>query len=388
MRVNIIKGGWAFLILLLLVSPTFASGNIKIEKTAGTPDCTIKNASDSIVDPKAAYDGGKLKFYTAVPGNPQDLGVPLVPNKVTDFANYVEFYFTQNDSSVTLRCWDGTHYGYGSSGYSDDKTKSEILKLGPASTPSNQWLKTFRTDYLADGPNAPDIGAIDESSKRDGSTTNQYLTLVVPVSYSEGAAPNIRQVSASSPAGKKYAITVTYPDNTTQDFPTDSSITLSTRDNPKVVPGHYSFMPKAYNWFKLDGTLAAKAKTWDTLSNLPGTPAAADSIDITLKKKTGDFGINTIAFPFLPAYDAAGTPINNVKALVAALNAAGSGYVATFGYWDETTQKETFYVFNERGEVTQKVNLTEEPEALSLNRGRGYQISVTGDKVLNLKNAR
>lgn len=345
------RGGVAALIVLLLAGAAAASGNIKIEKSVGTPNCTITG----LTDPAAAYASGNLRFYNAssVPSNPQDVGTPLVATSISEIASsggnpaYVEFYLGNNhDISVTVRYWNGTsNYGYGTLGYPDDKSGSGVtLALGPASTPSNQWLKNFTAGYAAAAPNAPGIGSVVEASQRDGTSLNQFLTLSVPVTYNPGTSPNIKQVATVSPGSTNYSIDVTYPGTggTVTKY-TNGTLVLSTATDPAVVPGTYQFVPKAYNWF--DSTVGTPLDPpWTTLTSTGPT-----LVPVTWYFKRPSSGINTLSIPFTVSsgiWDGTteittGAPKTlTVQALIEKINEkAAQPTVKVFGWYDADTQK-------------------------------------------------
>ncbi|KAF0134073.1 MAG: hypothetical protein FD145_927 [Candidatus Saganbacteria bacterium] len=390
-----------FLLTLVLAEMVNASGSIKIEKTAGTPNCSITLTSGAVLnDPLKAYNDGALKFYktSSVPA-PNQAGVPLIPNRIdsvsTATPNYVSFYFIEHDVDVTIRCFDNKNFGYGSTAYNDGKSVSQTLHLGSVISPSNQYLKTFQTDYLADSPNAPTIASVAESSLRDGDTQNQYLTLVVSVGYDQGAIPNRRMISASSPQGTSYAVEVIYPDKTKETLYTNGTISLSTKTNPKVTAGNYSFTPTAYNWYD---NKAGVAKSWDTLS---GTGSSSGTVTWTLKKT-----INTIAIPFtglnaIEGWDFANNKpeptrdISTINGLISQINAQikvqnAQAKVTVIGWFDETTQKHfglTGITYDVNGSIdkikTKYTGAASVDEILNLATvtGRCYQVSVDEDQV-------
>jgi hypothetical protein len=100
-----------------------------------------------------------------------------------------------------------------------------------------------------------------------GNTQNQRLTLTINIGYDPGSAPDIVPVSNNSPNNTKYALQVTFPDNSTTTIYNQGGVTINTDTEPRVVPGHYEFLPTAYNWV---GPTAGSSSPWDTLAGGPG----------------------------------------------------------------------------------------------------------------------
>ncbi|MFA5113234.1 MAG: hypothetical protein WC529_02935 [Candidatus Margulisiibacteriota bacterium] len=344
-----IKGGLTALLVLLLAGAAFASGYIKIEKSIGSPDCTITGVSD----PKAAYLAGELKFYNSasLPTPDQD-GTPLVPYGTIDELPaaggkpaFNRFYFAENLINITVRYKAGGKYGYGTQGYSDDKTVTQTLALGSNIASSMQWLKNFSANYFEEAPNAPTIGSVVEASQRDGSTTNQFLTLTVPVVCSE-TTPKVIQTAAVSPGTTKYSIDVTYPGaGGTATKYTNGTLVLSTSTDPLVIAGTYQFVPKAYNWF--GSTVGAPLDpAWTTLTGGTGGPTL---VPVTWYFKRPSSGINTLSIPFTASsgiWDGTteittGAPKTlTVQALIEKINEkAAQQTVKVFGWYDADTQK-------------------------------------------------
>lgn len=127
-----------------------------------------------------------------------------------------------------------------------------------------------------------------------------------------------------------------------------------------------------------------------TVAGGPTPDGAKYRTVIDLKKKSGDFGVNSFALPFPgPHYDAGGNllTINTARALVDTINGiAGENVVTAFGFWDPTSQMIAGYVFKSDGTVEKRPASLADPENLGLVYGRGYQISLSKDVNFEIRN--
>jgi hypothetical protein len=159
-----------------------------------------------------------------------------------------------------------------------------------------------------------------------------------------------------------------------------SGITLRSGDKVTIKVKHVNLWDEASeNWS--DG--------YDyTVGTAGGSAAPQDEVTLILRKRTADYGINTIALPFKTVYDARGGEVKTLKDLVESLNAAGNGngYVSTFAYWDPENQKEVAFTFNANGGVVDRINATMPLSEVTLERGKGYQVTVTESITVTFRN--
>ncbi|MBN2058229.1 MAG: hypothetical protein JW782_05500 [Candidatus Saganbacteria bacterium] len=368
-----------FLGVLILSQSVFAAGLY----VYFTQDA-IKDKDGGNITPVTDYhdggaDGGpKLQLYKGSLPAPNQVGSPIGAAAGVAYSSITiveggKTYKYQydclgsgfNGTKVYIRVWKGTvcpttanpssYYGK-----TDDNASS-----GTA-TPNDKWISELKTEYQCQKPYAPSIGNIDEALNRVGNSLEAELVVHInPGSGSEG----LREVTS-------YDLIVTFPDSSVQTFTNvGSSKTLS-----DAQTGHYVFKAVANNWW---GSTEGPEKPYDTLG---GGTITTDEITITLNKIEGGMGINNFGIPFSTVYDAGGTQIFTIRDLVTAINATGEGYVATCGFWDAAQQKEVGFTFDQDATVLNKVNTEENPENINLSRAMGYQVSVTGNKSLKLKN--
>lgn len=104
---------------------------------------------------------------------------------------------------------------------------------------------------------------------------------------------------------------------------------------------------------------------------------------VNLKKKTDNYGINTIVFPVVPMYVGA-KKIETIGDLVGIINEkAKAKVVTTIGYWDADDMKPKGFVFQPKSEaISKKKNIdgpNEDlfPKDIGLKPFVGYQVNVT-----------
>ncbi|MDD5382369.1 MAG: hypothetical protein PHH60_01800 [Candidatus Margulisbacteria bacterium] len=367
------------LILLgvLILSQSVLATGLKIKFTQDA----IRDKDGNVLSPLTDYHDGtaaggpKLQLYKGSLPSPITVGSPLdaadsVAYSAISDGSYKHLYVCDgsgfNGNAVYVRVWKGgvcplvaspgVYYG----------TTSDNASSGTA-TPNSKEISSLKTEYQCDKPYAPSIGAISESLQRVGN--DLQAELVVNITSGTGTT-GLREVT-------NYYLHVKYPSGTTATFDLGAG-KQKTLSNTET--GHYVFSASAKNWW---GTADGAEKPYDTLG---GGAAATEIVTIPLKKKSGSFGINDFGIPFATVYNRSGAQIANLKSLIAAINATGEGYVSTLGYWDESGQKEIGFTLDASGNVLNKVNTTKNPEEISIVRVKGYQVSVTGDKQLIIRN--
>jgi hypothetical protein len=366
----------AILIILgaiLLCSAALASG-LDIYFSDGA----IKNKDGGTLSPLSNYHpyGAKLELYRDSLPPPNMTGPNLgaaagvVYNAVTYDDGGVTYKHKYQGSelqggTIYVRIWQGT-VAPTTAGNNYYGVTSGNPSSGTA-TPNKLYISDLKANYKADVPYEPSIGSIGESMIRSGDTLE--LTLTVPIAVGTGS-DGLREVTG-------YSLIVTYPagNSETIDLGQASSKTFS-----KAAPGNYLFQPIVRNYW---GSTTGKAQPYSTLG---GAAGGQSSVVVNLKKKSGDYGINSFGVSFVPLYSGAGAPLTTVKDVVLAINATGEGYVSALGFWDPALQKEVGFTFDAGAKVLDSINTAQKPEEIALLPGMGYQISTTGDKNVLFRN--
>lgn len=223
--------------------------------------------------------------------------------------------------------------------------------------------------YIYATPTKPNLTKVDETTSKplpSGDTTGSLKIYSAASAHSSGLAIEIAEcewvVNAAVATGQTGAtLTLSTP---TWDLSAGTSYTVKVRY--KNLWGEWGPYSDEYT------------------HTVAGTGGAADSLSISLVKYPDGFGINSFGVPFSTVYDSGNNPVTNLKQLISAINAAGEGYATTIGFWQG--QQEVGFTLNETGGVVNKINTEQNPEDISIVRGLGYQVSVTADKTLVLKN--
>ncbi|MFC1540678.1 hypothetical protein ACFL1W_00305 [Candidatus Margulisiibacteriota bacterium] len=349
------------ILLLLLFSAQTAFALLTIK------DPTVKDLAGDPVNGAVLELRTGATTSTPSPATPPYSNGTLYPEQFqetgSDGVTYATIPVTESGLTVVLKAWNGTpgpdsYYGFksGSSGGTKDTFRWDPAKI--------------TTNYKAAPPYTPNIIRFEETSTTygDGSTTATLKVVAAQPAASDG-----------NREGSTYAWQMGVSGGTISDVAGATNATLTLSSDQVSAGVTYTFKVKcsgpwgSSDWAQKDYTVS-------------GAGAAQEQITIELYKKTGDLGINTFALPFSPVYDEAGNPIATVADLVVSLNAVGEGYVSVVALWDVLEQKEIAFTFNDKGDVLDKVNTTDEPSSIAFNRARGYQLSVTEDKTVTLKN--
>ena len=378
------------LALTLCAPKILAEGYVRIHPTDASYG--ISNWGGSVMSPSSA----QVEFFLGGVPAPNSLGSPITPIAVTDVSGFKQYEFSERGTAY-VRAWDGpartqkSYYGFTAQGYNiDEGDAAGAMNLPAPPTPAYHFkMKGFKTDYLADIPRAPEVGAIGESMQRSGD--DYILTLTVGINYSEGS-PKIQTAGHSSNDNKKYRLKVwigdVEPDGSTLDgkwvIATDGSVTLTGEDYP---PGTYHFKAQAWNWFG-EGPWGPQ-KDYTTLSGGPG--GGPDSASYNLIKLDAGLGVNT--FPI--AYTQVTSPsITTIKDLVEAINAqAEEPIVTAIGWWNPDTQQPQGYIINidfDAGTITgfEGTKDLPAPEEVVLEKDKVYQVSVLKNATFDITGLR
>jgi hypothetical protein len=375
----------AFLAVVLAAQAYGAGIVLKIPKDG------LKDYNNADMDPNygaSGYTGStNIEFFTGSVPAPNLTTGRFAPNYTWLPNAQIHQYddTTINGGNVYMRIWDGAPRTQGSY-----YGKSPGYAAASGSTPAKQHdVASFKADFLADVPiNAPTINraGISESNRRIGETTNVVLALSVPFSYDMGT-PKVEATGFDFKFWKEEESEPADDDTTRVVSLSGSPFNLPDQDaknnNQPFGAGTYHFRVRAKNWY--NGGPWSATENWTTLSGA-GVAGMPDSVTLNLLKKEGDFGVNSIGITFATIYDGTGMQVSTLQDLVVAINNAGSGYVSTIGYWDKETQTEVGFTFNDAGGVIDRINTDKNPNEIGLVKGEGYQVSVTEDKTVTLRN--
>jgi hypothetical protein len=396
MRFKFLKEvGLALALVFLCAAVASASGNLRIGKNVGgMENYQVQDRGGGYIDPTAALSSGMLQFFRSTPSSPLDDSGAITEGgaagqySVTTFSDYWEYFFKIDDRPIVVRAWSGAKtsgpsnfYAYQTMGYNDAGTVTETIRLGPASVPSYQWIKTFQTVYQAMPPYTPIIDRdrdITESMVRDHYTEDVELTMNVGVNADTTSTPP-RQLSASSPGGTKFSVEVVYPDGSTETKYTNGSINMT----GLTQRGLYKFRARAHNWFGASDW--SSWVEWETLGDI--TPGVT-SITVDFVKPTGDLGVNTFALPFSTVSSPGSA--TNLKELVEIVNTeAGENIVSVAGWWDQDEQKPAGYIIeynsatvNDFGGFTKAGNAPDDPATVAIESHKPLQFSVTSGQTI------
>lgn len=392
MRIKLKRSWLIFLILTVFSVSAYAADNGVTFTTwtdAGGDTYAVKNLNGSRLS-----EGSKVQFLSSIappdPADPanllhdpnglfasgavgsQNTGVQLNPRN-----GEFDYYFIKAPGTYYVRVWDTANPARGR-----NYNQASVAVAAPPNPPATLSVN-LKTSYKADTPPAPGVKVNNDFALTYDGASGSYLPSfslsAVPKNFPDGSGCQVNsyQIQVRSATDSWGGVNVeTYSGQT-------ASIRETDINNPYFIPGDtYYARANATNYF---GT-SSWGQEISFVIPASGAGAFLDEITINLRKKTDDFGINTISIPFAQTYDGQGNPVTNVAELVAVLNAVGDGYVSVVSLWDIDNQQEIAFTFNDKAAVIDKINTGEEPSGIALQRGRGYQLSVTGDKTITLKN--
>ncbi|MBI5078439.1 hypothetical protein HZB08_00245 [Candidatus Saganbacteria bacterium] len=101
-------------------------------------------------------------------------------------------------------------------------------------------------------------------------------------------------------------------------------------------------------------------------------------VSVSIRKKSGGFGVNSIGLPFEPPFMINGRQIETFQQLIDAINSvAGGKVISAVGYWDEENQRLVGATFDGSGNVTYSASGFD--ANARLKEGKGYYFSVAQD---------
>jgi len=267
-----------------------------------------------------------------------------------------------NSTTTKVRVWDVATQTEGG------KYTNLVSYSNPAGTGAFMNFNINYSFIYAD-PTKPNLTKVDETTSKplpSGDTTGSLKIYSAASAHSSGLAIEIAAcewlVNSEIATGQtSQTLTLSTP---TWDLSAGTSYTVQVRY--KNLWGDWGPYSDPYT------------------HTIAGTGGAADSLSIGLIKYPDGFGINSFGVPFSTVYDNGNNPVTNLRQLIDAINDAGEGYATTIGFWQG--QQEVGFTLNESGEVVNRINTEQNPEDISIVRGLGYQVSVTADKTLVLKN--
>lgn len=373
--------GWVVGLLILLIgSPALAGG-------ANVYFIVKDHNNSNIGSGKYAecYDGTVSIGPSGVSGtlSPDSPAGPNIGGRVyTNSSSYIsdsttgdnELFDGRPSKTVNIVAWEGTsisaviaakgYYGYES--YTTSGTTATPVDVN----------KTLQTKYKADVPPPPTASAGGYNLTWN-EAQSKYL-----VAFTVSATEGTDYLTEYNSSGWTLAVVRSTDDwSTAQTYNAKSqSIVETNPDDPYYIAGGtYKVRAQAGNNFGLSA--------WgpETIFTIPtGGDMAQQTVSIPLVKQTDGFGINCFGVPFSSNYNSTGGAVQNMQALIEAINSAGDGYVSTIGYW--SNGQEVGFALSDSGSVVEKVNTDQSPADITLSHGMGIQVSVTADKTLVLRN--
>lgn len=354
MKINKFIIGWGVLLFMLCSNAAFAT--MKVTFSVGP----VNN------DQISYYWQGETSTADQVGGTPSNdfnaalgLGTPAKPED--SHPDNIYFFFSQQAHAsliTSIRLWDvaaGTNGGH----YTALKSYSNPYQSVPAYNFTNNYI------YVYAAPVKAVITKYDE---------------VATVTYSPSPGQD-REVTFSS----------AQPDQ--GGYKTEIVQSEWDEDGNKTVVAGSSYTILGVQTGE-SHTVSVRHKnpwgTWSDWSDSVFYSAGGDGgpqppFDLVLKHVSGS-GINSFGMPFPGPWFIGANQITNAHELVVEINAAaGDNAVSSFGKWDETNQQVAGVMINYNGNVIDPTDVAD-LQNISLSRGLGYQIYVTKDVTVQIKN--